>query len=586
MRKTLYLLLLIQLFILPSAMAQTLQKFSVAGFEEKPFDTSARDPRYEVRDGNGERFSIVKVVSTDNDDDLSAYSFDFGLCEHRVKEVDGELWLYVQRNAMHVTIKRAGYSTVKHELKTTVQTGKVYEMVLNPVPVVVKKRMVQFEVTPASSRAQISYIADGKKGDYEVFGDGLIDEEGMAADKLELGTYTYKIISKNYHPSEGRIILTDANTTHIERVTLRPNYGKVALTAVDAADIYIDGGKVGTGSWNGTLKPGTYNVECRMKNHKNSLDVIMVKEGEDKKVTLTAPTPITGSLSLLSSPLGASITIDGKDFGKTAADISGLLVGEHTVVLSKTGYETVTFTVNIMENKTIDHKAVLNKVSKKDELVKTAPEAKKKETENKVLASKKKETEKNTEKTKVVKPSASDAGKAADASKSKYRYGKKFSAYAEATGSYVSSGYYGGLGLNLGLCFTYFNIEGYTDFGLATCKLSDYNKLNYYKVKPMNFGGRVGATIPIGKRLALTPQVGVGVLCVKGDEINATAMNITGGLRCEFMLAKYIGISLTPEYKFNVSKSDAMNLLSSFSPTVEGWAKSGLNLRLGVHFNF
>jgi hypothetical protein len=48
-----------------------------------------------------------------------------------VKEVDGEVWVYVQRNAMHATIQRAGYRTVKYELDKTVQPGKVYEMVLS-----------------------------------------------------------------------------------------------------------------------------------------------------------------------------------------------------------------------------------------------------------------------------------------------------------------------------------------------------------------------------------------------------------------------------------------------------------------------
>ena len=63
-------------------------------------------------------------------------------------------------------------------------------------------------------------------------------------------------------------------------------------------------------------------------------------------------------------------------------------------------------------------------------------------------------------------------------------------------------------------------------------------------------------------------------------------MNITGGLRCEYHIAKGVGISFTPEYTCFLNKSNAMNILSSVSPTVSNWLGAGVNLRLGVHFNF
>ena len=102
MKKILSLLLL---FICAASvtLAQELREFSVTGFVEKPFDTSARNERYKIIDGNGEYFSIIKLVALTPGDDLRAYAFDFGLCESRIKEVDGEVWVYVQRNAMRAT---------------------------------------------------------------------------------------------------------------------------------------------------------------------------------------------------------------------------------------------------------------------------------------------------------------------------------------------------------------------------------------------------------------------------------------------------------------------------------------------------
>ena len=359
MRKVTAILLLF-LCSCATAFAQDLQEFSVVGFEEKPFDTAARDGNYRLVDGNGELFAIIKLVSATPDDDLSAYTFDFGLCEGRRKSVDGEVWWYVQRNAMRATIKRDGFKTVKYELPVTVQPGQVFEMTLQAASRIAKKRILLFEVSPADSKAQITYKAEGES-DYKVFGDGMVDDGGMVADRLELGVYHYRIISKNYHPSEGRIELYDAPQKHTEKVTLRPNYGTLTLKAAAGAGIYIDGEKVGTGQWSGILSPGNYNVECQLTAHKNSIKTVRVNEGDKLTVQLDAPTPITGTLSLQSSPLGATVAIDGKECGTAPEDFAGLLIGAHKVTVSKSGYQSVTLDVEIKENETAEQKVTLEK---------------------------------------------------------------------------------------------------------------------------------------------------------------------------------------------------------------------------------
>ena len=101
--KRIFNILLFSLCFCATAVAQKLPEFTVVSFEEKPCDTAARDERYKIVDGNGDLFSIIKLVSNNAGDDLRAYSFDFGLCESRVKQVDGEVWVYVQRNAMRAT---------------------------------------------------------------------------------------------------------------------------------------------------------------------------------------------------------------------------------------------------------------------------------------------------------------------------------------------------------------------------------------------------------------------------------------------------------------------------------------------------
>ena len=361
MKKTIEILLLIFCFC-ANAIAQNQFEFSVAGFDEKPFDTSATDARYKLVDGNGELFSIIKLVSTAPDDDLSAYALDFGMCEGRKKVVDGEVWWYVQRNAMRATIRRDGFKTVKYEFNTTVEPGKVYEIRLSTAPRVVKKRYLMFKIRPAGSKANIQYRYE-HDAEYRTFATGQVDADGNAAEKLLLGRYYYKITSKYYHTSEGVVELTDALDRYVEEVTLRPNYGTLALSVASNADIYIDGEKVGRDSWNGILLPGSYVVETALEHHRNSMEYIEIKEGETKNILLKSPVPITGSIDLNSSPLEAEITIDGKKCGTTPMTIDALLIGEHKVTISKSGYSSEHLTVTVKEGECAELNVALAKLA-------------------------------------------------------------------------------------------------------------------------------------------------------------------------------------------------------------------------------
>ena len=338
---------------------------SIASFEYIPNDLTARQPGSLKKDAEGKMLAIIKVRTNNPNDDLTAYEFDFGYMEDitEVRNDDREIWVYVQRGAKHITISRSGYKTIKNrDLGVTVEDGKVYELELFVAPRVIKKRMLLFKVSPAGSEALVTYKAEGDAGDYKPFGSGRIDEGGMVAKNLEPGIYVYKVISTNYHSIEGRIILEDVAGKFVEPVILKPNYGTLSLAAAQGVDIYIDGEKMGTGSWNGNLSPGFYNIECRKERHRSTVESVEVKEGETKNITLKAPEPITGSLSLMSQPLDAAITIDGKPVGSTPDNFSGLLIGSHEVKLSKDGYRTETKTIEIKENETTECEVALVKV--------------------------------------------------------------------------------------------------------------------------------------------------------------------------------------------------------------------------------
>ncbi len=356
------LLLLFLITTISSAFAQQKLTFRVADFSYDAFDQTARDERFKRFDGSGFLYAIVKVSGDSPADKLGEYRFNFGNMNHIVEDHDGELWLYVQKNAKIVTITRNGYFPVNHyDLNTTIESGKTYRMKLSAQAAKVYTQMVMFSITPADSKARVTIMREGTGQSEEVFGD--IDETGGVANALEFGTYTYKVTAMNYHSSEGRFTLNSQADTYEEKVSLRRNGSNITFSVASEADIYINGIKRGTRSWTGILKAGNYTVECRQTNHRPSQQTISVEEDHDQAFQLVAPDPITGVLSVTSRPLAANIKIDGKDYGTTPRNITDILVGHHSITVSKDGYVSKTEEFDIRESESQRVNVILEKTA-------------------------------------------------------------------------------------------------------------------------------------------------------------------------------------------------------------------------------
>lgn len=346
------LLYLILLLTCSATSAQDLRKFKIVSFEKDQFDMSARNSAKKI-DGNGDMYALIKVTSANPDDKLTEYDFNFSNLRSIKEMHDGELWVYVQRNAKMVSVSRKGFAKVnRYDLQTTIEPGVNYVMVLSPDAKVLKTQMVTFNVKPAKSNALITVVNTTKDGTEQIF--GTVDQNGSVARALEYGIYTYKVISDNYFQSEGRFTLKDQAKTHIEDVTLKPNCGTISFKCPDeSCEVYVDGISKGKGAIVAVeLKTGDHQVECRKEGHRPSSEMISVSLGEQRTVKLKEPTPIYSTLAVVSTPLGAEIYIDDVRRGKTPMNINDIIVGKHTVKLTYPDYRTVKKDVEVLENQT------------------------------------------------------------------------------------------------------------------------------------------------------------------------------------------------------------------------------------------
>ena len=547
MKNKLLLGLLIVLLGSISAGAQQKLKFSVSSFELDPFDTTPQNKVYEKIDGSGFRYAIIKVSSTNPDDNLMEYNFNFGNLKSIVEQHDNELWVYVQKNAKLVTISRNGYTTLnKYDLKTTIQDGKVYVMLLNAAKPVVYTQMVQFNVTPANAGAVVTIKSSNANSQEEMF--GTTDVTGSVAKALPLGTYTYKIIANNYHTSEGRLTLTDRNKTQKEIVNLKSNAAEMTFNVDTDADIYINGEYKGKRTWVGILKSGNYQVECRLPNHHTTIQYVTVTDDNNQTVMLSAPAPMTGTLAITSTPPGGNIIIDGKGYGVTPRNINDQMIGNHIVTISMDGYKSKSQYFNIKENETTTVDVVLESIFMRKQNARSK--------------------EKATKVAKQTNASSTSCG------------------YIQAS---AQVGTMMGYGANAGAYISGFNIEAYATMTMAKETVPMYNTstlaTSEASISGMMFGGKLGWGIKAGESVRITPQIGAGVLNVSGDGVGSNATCATAGVRVEIDFTNNVGLSLAPEGQFAVSKKEVFKQLEEVSSKIKGWG-TGANLRIGLYVRF
>ena len=116
-----------------------------------------------------------------------------------------------------------------------------------------------------------------------------------------------------------------------------------------------------------------------------------------------------------------------------------------------------------------------------------------------------------------------------------------------------------------------------------------------YTYKPLYLGGRVGYGFIIGTRLKITPQVGTGLLMIKGAKViegdrdplanNGYCIPAVLGARVDFVVAPSVALSLTPNYSVAIVNSTLYWQLSEVSKTIKNYA-SGFALSAGVSFIF
>jgi hypothetical protein len=206
----------------------------------------------------------------------------------------------------------------------------------------------------STSPAGASLIIDGKSM-------GRTDKAGMSV-AIESGTHHIVAEKEGYLRNEQDISVSPGEKRSVA-VTLEKrgvDFAEVRITTIpDQAVVFVDGNRKGRTPL--TLKnitPGEHSFTMSKGGYEERNEQITVASGEKKEleyVLILKQQPAT--LQVNTSPSGAELTFDETQFGKTPASVRDIAPGEHSLTISKEGYEKRNEKINIAsgEKKTVEY---------------------------------------------------------------------------------------------------------------------------------------------------------------------------------------------------------------------------------------
>lgn len=178
--------------------------------------------------------------------------------------------------------------------------------------------------------------------------------------RLSSGVHSVNVVKNKYKPYATTVTISDGQQAVVTPV-MQNNFARITFTVDGGAEIWIDNVKYGNGSCQCDLELGTHRVETRKEGCRAWSRTLDVTSTTLTQMTLTSPQPICGTLNVSSSPLMASVFLDGLKVGETPVVLNDVVIGKHNVEITKNGYAPHKQSVVVAEGQTATVNATLLK---------------------------------------------------------------------------------------------------------------------------------------------------------------------------------------------------------------------------------
>ena len=284
-----------------------------------------------------------------------------------------EYWVFMAKNAFKLQVTAPGYLPLDVNFRDYgiegVESRRTYRLIIT---------LPQLNTTMTDTGMQYLTMSVEPKN-CSVFIDGTPQqvENGEVNILLSKGTHKYMVSSPGYTSKEGNVVIGEQKK---EMAVVLKNAMSTLRVECDTkdAELYINNQKYGKMPWNGSLSPGNYQVEARLKGYKTAQQSVSLGNNENRTLRLPALGRPMGILNVKVTPSKADVFIDGVKRGTTPEIFRDIPVGGHQLEIKKAGYKTLSKVITVEENKQYDFSGVLqtngtNTVS--TEVAPTAPVA-------------------------------------------------------------------------------------------------------------------------------------------------------------------------------------------------------------------
>ncbi|HJJ30647.1 MAG TPA: PEGA domain-containing protein [Methanocorpusculum sp.] len=187
----------------------------------------------------------------------------------------------------------------------------------------------------------------------DLYVDGSYQGQTPITVALDSGKHTVLFRKSGYSDYSIDVRINEGETSVISATLVeKDTSGYVSIASYPGgASVYVDGAFVGntpysTGSSTSYLSAGPYStsayhsLELRLSGYNTYSTSFKPQEKSTVTITatLTPATPTTASLTVTSSPSGASVYVDNVYYGITPVTVSSLQPGSHSVKVSSLGY--------------------------------------------------------------------------------------------------------------------------------------------------------------------------------------------------------------------------------------------------------
>ena len=189
--------------------------------------------------------------------------------------------------------------------------------------------------------------------------DKFVGETPFVLKDVAPGNYTALLKLPGYSPQSVKWSVSSARPQSINTV-LVSNVGSLKVTSVpDKAQVKLNDAPVGDTPYNARLEQGKYKVTVVKAGYSIYEQTVLVNRDREAIVQAKME-PLPGNLKLTTVPSGASVSINGKDYGSTPLNVSSLPRGHYKLEFRKTGFDPLSIEIDLAGGQTVERNLALS----------------------------------------------------------------------------------------------------------------------------------------------------------------------------------------------------------------------------------